>query len=77
MTFTGERFILGVCCGDARETAGLKLPPFDTAGDAACFSSQFSSRWYLYARNSPYTLHTVSEVSPTLPLKQVAVAAHF
>ena len=46
MTFTVERFILGVCCGDARETAGLKLPPSDTAGDAgdaACFSSQFHS----------------------------------
>ena len=33
-------------------------------------SVQFSSRWYLCARKSPYALHPVSEVSPTLPLKQ-------
>ena len=30
-------------------------------------SVQFSSRWYLCARKSPYALHPVSEVSPTLP----------
>ena len=32
--------------------------------------AQFSSRWYLCARKSPYAQHPVSEVSPTLPLKQ-------
>ena len=30
---------------------------------------QFSSRWYLCARKSPYAPHPVSEVSPTSPLK--------
>ena len=35
-------------------------------------SLHFSSRWYLCPRKGPYALHPVSlsEVSPTLPLKQ-------
>ena len=36
------------------------------------FTVQFSLRWYLCARKSPYTLHThLSEVSPTLPFETV------
>ena len=61
MTFTVERFILGACCGDAREAAGLQLPLFDTVGDAACFSSQFSSVQYgIYALGKAHMRFTPS-----------------
>ena len=38
------------------------------------FTVQFRSRWYLCARKSPYALHPVSEVFPTLPVCTLPVA---
>ena len=57
---TNERFIeLGRLRMSNREKSSLKQISEKHKVNSQCKSGRFSSRWYLWAQKSPYSLHTV------------------